>query len=231
VNDYSEIQQTLTRLSPSDRMQISLWLYELREGESRTLRVCEPGRHDPRGIMSVEEYLEFESRSPVRHEYVAGSVYAMSSVSRLHSAIQIRVLTAIEDHLRGRATCESHASDVKLRLKSAGKEHFYYPDLMVVCDPQRLEPPDAEYIRYPRLIVEVTSPSTESIDRREKLLMYKHIETLEEYVVIAQEECEVTICRRAQDWRPIVLNRLDERAEFRSLQLTLPVSQIYRDVE
>jgi Uma2 family endonuclease len=207
-------------------------MYELADGEQQGLRVAEVALayNDTRKFMTVDEYLAFELQSSVRHEYVAGDVFAMSGASRQHNRIVTRLLVSIETHLRG-GPCEAYSSDVKVRLKSNKKEHFYYPDLMVVCDRDigGTEGDDAHFVRHPRLIVEVLSPSTENIDRREKSLLYRQIDTLEEYVLVAQEECEVTICRRQQDWRPVIRNSLEELAEFRSIRLSLPLAHIYHD--
>ena len=87
------------------------------------------------------------------------------------------------------------------------------------------------YLRYPKLIVEVLSESTEMIDRREKLLNYPLIPTLAEYVLIAQGMHEITLHRRETQWRPIILTAKDAVVEFPSLKLSLPLAQIYEGVE
>jgi Uma2 family endonuclease len=85
------------------------------------------------------------------------------------------------------------------------------------------------FVRSPRLIAEVISPATENIDRREKLMMYREIASLEEYVLVAQEKCEITIFRRREQWRPVIYNALEDLAEFRSIGLSLTLGQIYSD--
>jgi Uma2 family endonuclease len=76
----------------------------------------------------------------------------------------------------------------------------------------------------------VLSPSTERIDRYEKALNYRHIATLEEFVLIAQNRPYMEIQRRADGWQSTVVTSLDATAEFRSVALTLPLQQIYEDV-
>jgi Uma2 family endonuclease len=111
------------------------------------------------------------------------------------------------------------------------RDYFYYPDMLVLSESDR----DADggesvpFVRTARLIAEVISPATENIDRREKAMMYREITSLEEYVLIAQEECEVAIFRRRQNWRPVICNALDDLAELRSIGLSLPLVHIYRD--
>jgi Uma2 family endonuclease len=85
------------------------------------------------------------------------------------------------------------------------------------------------YLEEPKLIVEVLSPSTERIDRREKALNYRQVATVEEYVVVAQDSPCVEFQRRADDWRPTIATSLDSIATFRSIALSLPLRQIYED--
>jgi Uma2 family endonuclease len=86
---------------------------------------------------------------------------------------------------------------------------------------------DEHYLRDPSLIVEVLSPSTENIDRREKLLNYPLIPTLHEYVLVAQETREITLHRREDHWRPVILTATTAPVEFRSIKLTVPLAQVY----
>jgi Uma2 family endonuclease len=180
--------------------------------------------------MTVDQYLAFEQQSPARHEFLAGEVFAMTGSSAQHNAIAARLFAALELHLRGTAW-QAFVSDVKVRVRTNMRDYFYYPDILVVSDADRREDGEERvlFVRNPRLIVEVISPSTENIDRREKAMMYRESATLEEYVIVAQEECEVTIFRRRQHWRPVVCNALEDTAEFRCIGLSLPLTNIYRD--
>jgi Uma2 family endonuclease len=86
------------------------------------------------------------------------------------------------------------------------------------------------YLQQPKLIIEVLSPSTEQIDRREKALNYHQIATLEEYVLVAQDRPHVEFLRRADDWRLTAVSSLDATAAFPSIGLSLPLTQIYEDL-
>jgi Uma2 family endonuclease len=180
--------------------------------------------------MTVDQYLAFELQSPARHEYLAGEVFAMTGSSSRHNAIAARLLVATVSHLRG-SPWQAFMSDVKVRVRTNMRDYFYYPDLLVISDSDRRADGSEkmQFVRGPKLIAEVISPATENIDRREKAMMYRELTTLEEYVLVAQEECEVTIYRRRQNWRPVVCNALEELAEFRSIGLSLPLAHIYRD--
>lgn len=146
--------------------------------------------------LSVEAYLEGEQHSEVRHEYLAGEVYAMTGASAAHNIIALNLATALHAHLRG-GPCRVFMSDMKLRLRHAQDDYFYYPDVMVACQPDD----NARFWReQPKLVVEVLSDSTERIDSREKLFAYQHIEALEEYVLVAQDRREVTLYRKSDGW-------------------------------
>jgi Uma2 family endonuclease len=180
--------------------------------------------------MTVDQYLAFELQSPSRHEYLAGEVFAMTGSSSQHNAIAARLFAATAAHLCGSL---SHAfmSEVKVRVRTNMRDYFYYPDMLVISDHDRRADSGerAPFVRSPRLIAEVISPATENIDRREKSMMYREIAALEEYVLVAQEKCEVTIFRRREQWRPVLYNALEDLVEFRSIGLSLPLAQIYSD--
>jgi Uma2 family endonuclease len=177
-------------------------------------------------FLSVEDYLRHEADGVVRHEYISGRVHAMSGSTVRHNIISRNLLTALHAHLRG-GPCQAFMNDVKVRLAVNREDIFYYPDVMVACGDIR---PELHYVRDPTLIVEVLSPSTESIDRREKLLNYPLIPTLQEYVLVAQDFREITLHRREEHWRPVVLTATAATVEFRSIRLTVPLAHIYEGV-
>jgi len=224
VNTVEEIQEAIRQLSRGGREVIADWLRDFIVEED--YRVAEPAAaYDARvnpGLMSIEEYLEFEEGSPIRHEYVAGQFFAMSGGSLEHELINGNLFAAIHAHLRG-GPCRSFINNFKLHLEVDESKFFYYPDVMVACGPNA----NIRFCTDPRLIVEVLSPSTERTDRREKASNYRQIPTLEEYVLIAQRTAEVTIYRRSERWAPLILRTFDETAEFRSIELSLPLGRIY----
>lgn len=134
--------------------------------------------------VSVEEYLRLEEARAVKHEYVAGERYALAGASKKHNEITVNIATRLAPAARS-GRCRVYASDVKLR---AAEDAFYYPDVMVVCGPRDEDPLIEE---APCLLVEVTSPSTEMIDRREKVMMYRRIPSLEAYVIVHQDRPRV----------------------------------------
>jgi Uma2 family endonuclease len=227
VHTVEEIKQAILQLSAAERESIATWLGS---GEDSSYAVGEPApayaNSQVSPLLTADEYLEFEQTADVRHEFVAGTLYAMAGPSKRHNRIAVNLIAAFHGHVRG-GPCEAYMSDVKLRLKVGHDDLFYYPDVMVAC--QR-EDASEYYLQLPKLIIEVLSPSTEKIDRREKALYYHQIATLEEYILIAQNRPHVEIQRRADDWQPTVVTSLDATAEFRSIGLSLPLTQIYESV-
>lgn len=123
----------------------------------------------PKNIkLSPDDYLAGEQRSDVKHEYDNGYVVAMVGASRAHNLIALTVASAVKSHVKGEP-CRTYISDTKVRIQTRSNDVFYYPDVMVSCDPN---PPSEYYEVKPVLIVEVLSPSTEMRDKLEKLSAY-----------------------------------------------------------
>ncbi|MDX9707603.1 MAG: Uma2 family endonuclease [Azospira sp.] len=178
--------------------------------------------------ISEDDYLVLEARSPVRHEYVCGEVYAMTGASLRHNVIAGNLFALLRAHLRG-TPCRAFVSDAKLRIAKAGA--YYYPDVMVTCDPRHLTVgSDDLVVEAPKLIVEVLSTSTEGIDRREKLTAYRGIPSLVEYVLVAQDEAKIEIHRRQGDigWEIVTLTPGDP-VELKSLEFTSDFPAIYEE--
>jgi Uma2 family endonuclease len=172
--------------------------------------------------LSVDEYLEREAVSLVRHEYLAGQVFAMTGGTRRHNRIAGRIFNAIDNHL-GEGLCEAYIADVKVRFQINTDEYLYYPDVLVSCEPEESE----QYVQHPKLIIDVAPPSTENPDWPEKTLVCDSIPSLQEYVIVAQDRPQVTLLRRSAQWQQIVYSALDDVVEFRSIGLSMPLSKIY----
>lgn len=177
--------------------------------------------------IGVEEYLAGELQSQERREYLGGSVYAMAGTSVRHNLIAGNIFSSLRAHLKGKP-CQVLMSDVKVRLQISEEDVFYYPDVMVACHPKDTEP---YFKRYPQVLIEVLSPETESIDRREKFLSYIQIETLMEYVLVAQDKMELTVFRRANKWQPEIFKAVDSLLSVNSLGFSMPLNLIYEGIK
>jgi Uma2 family endonuclease len=178
-------------------------------------------------FLTVEEYLKVEESSDIRHEYVDGEIFAMAGASEEHNLIATNIIALLRPHLRG-TPCRAFVSDMKVKVKVQKADIFYYPDLLVTCDPNDSE----RYFKtHPTLIVEVLSNSTKTIDKREKRLNYQSIESLQEYVLVSQEEIKVEVYRQDDEgnWLLEILGK-DDELQLTSVGLTLTMSDIYEDV-
>ncbi|MCC3489056.1 MAG: Uma2 family endonuclease [Microcoleus sp. PH2017_25_DOB_D_A] len=176
--------------------------------------------------VSPECYLEGEKVSPIKHEYRQGEIYAMAGASDAHETICINLVNLLTSHVRGRG-CRIYAGNMKARIEEA--DVFYYPDIMVTCDERDRS---LQYFkRYPRLIVEVLSPTTAAFDRGNKFADYRTIETLQEYVVINQESIGVECYRRNSEGRwELYPYGVGAEVRLDSADFQCPIASIYEDV-
>jgi len=174
--------------------------------------------------MSVDAYLAFEEQSAIKHEFIAGEVYAMAGVTFRHGRIALNIARHLHTAAHARA-CAIVLSEVKLR---AGPDRIYYPDLILACG----RATDVELIvDEPSLIAEVTSPSTRATDRREKLDAYLNIPSLRSYLIVEQRRRHVLCYTRGAngEWsREEVQGDGDIALPFLDARIT--VDQIYEDV-
>jgi len=167
--------------------------------------------------------LKGELTNEIKHEYVNGQTFAMAGASENHNTISLNVVSEFRMHLK-KTPCRPFASDMKLKTSTGS---YRYPDIMVICDN---ETEDKYFKTKPVILVEVLSRSTRKIDEKEKLIEYINIPTLKEYVIIEQDVADITVYRKSDDWRSTHYF-LGEEIHFESIDLTIPVSEIYLHVE
>ena len=174
--------------------------------------------------LSVSEYIAWEEGNTIKHEYVAGEVYAMTGVSARHNLITLNLVRALWQRARGRG-CRVFATDVKLRV--AG-DRIYYPDVMVACGAAGEV---ALIVTEPSMVIEVTSPSTRATDRREKLEAYMRLHSLRVYLIVEQRRKHVLVYTRhgGADWtRQEVSGDGEVALEF--LDASVSLEEIYEDI-
>jgi Uma2 family endonuclease len=177
--------------------------------------------------LSPAEYLEREEKNPVKCEYVDGEVYARSGAKRRHNLITSNLVRRAREAADNRKGCQVFGSDMKVYVETYNS--FYYPDLSVCRDGSDR---NEFFLVRPCFIVEVTSPSTASIDRREKRRSYTTLESLREYAIVDQDRMRVELYRReSSGWRGYILDQSDDVVESSCLGLRLDLRQIYEGVE
>jgi Uma2 family endonuclease len=185
--------------------------------------MADAARDIPR--MSATEYLQMEKQATSRHEFVNGVVYAMAGGSRRHNMIVNSIFAALSAGLR--APCEIFTVDVKVNVEATNEQDFFYPDVVATCS----ELDNDEYlIKYPSLVVEVLSRSTEGADRGYKFDAYKKLPSLQEYVLVHQERARVEIFRRRTDWQQEVYEP-EAAILLDSIGATVPIAQFYRRIK
>ena len=177
--------------------------------------------------MSVEEYLAWEPLQETRYEYVHGEVLAMTGGTIPHNDIAINLLTILLPQIRAEG-CRLNMADVKLQIDTSGL--YYYPDLIVSCDPRDLNA--RKFIQFPKLIVEVLSPGTANKDRGDKFRDYQSIPTLQEYLLIDSEKISAECYRRGEGrmWLYYPYNAGDA-INLESLGISVSIEQLYIGID
>ncbi|MFN5513394.1 MAG: Uma2 family endonuclease [Cyanobacteriota bacterium] len=179
--------------------------------------------------LAPEDYLRLEEKSLLKHEYIDGEIYAMAGTTDSHNTIALNLAVLIRNHLRG-TNCRVYFADIKARLEE--RNRFYYPDLLVTCDPKDAETPT--YKCFPKLVIEVLSDSTESFDRGAKFSDYQTLASLEEYVLVNSRRRQVEIYRRAEapGWQWQYFNHTPDHPALTlaSVGLDLTLAEVYEDV-
>ena len=176
--------------------------------------------------ISPEDYLAGEELSPIKHEYIDGQVYAMAGASDAHVTITGNLFALLRNHVRGTG-CRVYMADMKVQIDTANI--FYYPDIMVTCDPRDKALPNHK--KYPCLIVEVLSPTTEAFDRGDKFINYQQLETLQEYVVINQKLQRLECFRRnAEGFWVLQYYLPGSEIHLASIDFRISMDALYEDV-
>jgi Uma2 family endonuclease len=216
------LQQAIRALTRYQREELAEWI--LNSGDFEEF-IAETGlawgMSAERHTLTVEEFLAIEAGGSVRHEYIGGEMFEMRPPMPRHEVIVANLLGLLRQQ-SGPGPASVIASNLGLRLRVDDADLFYRPDILIASGAT-----SQSYVTEPRAVIEVFSPITEDIDRREKVLNYRRVATLEEYLLIAQRSPQVIVFRRDEQWRPIELTALDAVVEARSLQMSMRLRDIY----
>lgn len=179
--------------------------------------------------ISPQEYLALERASEVRHQYYLGEMFAMSGASREHNLINGSLYRHIAGQLAGGA-CEAYVNDMRVKVSASGL--YTYPDLVVSCADRKFEDAEVDTLLNPVVIGETLSESTEAYDRGKKFAQYKKLESLREYVLVAQDRvCVEHFLRQGEQWILTTLEHLDDTLELPSIGCRVPLRDIYARVQ
>ena len=174
--------------------------------------------------MTPEEFLAWEKTQEIRHEYVNGDVIAMAGGTIAHNDLAISLLLRLAPHVKSRG-CRINVADVKVQIR----RRYRYPDLVVTCDDR--DKRAINLFQYPKVIVEVMSPSTESTDRGKKWREYQSIDTLQEYVLISPNELAIEVYQRQVDsiWQYVTYES-GSQFQLESLEFACAIEDIYESI-
>jgi Uma2 family endonuclease len=176
-----------------------------------------------------EEYLILERKADYKSEYVNGQIIAMSGASRKHNLISGNFYGEVRQQLRGRP-CEAYSSDMRVKVSPTGL--YTYPDVVVACGEIRFEDVDTDTLLNPTVIVEVLSPSTEAYDRGGKFAHYRRLESLQEYLLVAQDKVWIEhYVRQGTKWVLSEASTLDERVHCAAIGCDVALRDIYDKVQ
>ena len=175
-----------------------------------------------------EEYLALERLAEFKSEYIDGRIVAMTGASKPHIMIAGNIYMGLRGRFRG-GPCNAYMSDMRVRIGDG--QRYTYPDVVAACG-ERFADGTLDTLVNPALIVEVLSPGTERYDRGEKFLHYRLIESLQEYVLVAQDRVLVErFVRHGEFWTLSAFSDLDATLELASVGCTLALREIYENVE
>lgn len=174
------------------------------------------------------EYLDYERQAEYKSEYIARQIVAMSGVSYEHSLINGNLARVLSTQTLD-GPCAVHASDLRVKVRTRGM--YTYPDIVVVCGAPQFEDAHVDTLLNPTVIIEVLSPSTEGYDRGAKFGYYRALPSLQEYLLVTQDQALVEhFVRAGDDWILSVADDLAAVVQLPAISCTLPLAEIYRRV-
>lgn len=175
------------------------------------------------------EYLALERQAELKHEYIDGRIIPWLGATLAHCEIMGNLTFVLHSCFKGRA-CQVYAS--QMRVRAAHGRSYLYPDVVAIRGEMQAADDVWDTLTNPTLIIEVLSPSTEAYDRGEKFAHYRTIETLQQYMLVAQDRPVVDVfARHGEFWRVQTITDLDQAVELTSVGCTIPLRDIYENVE
>lgn len=180
----------------------------------------------PNYYLTPDEYLALERKAEFKSEYMDGVVYALAGGSERHSLLATNIITSLSVQLRSRP-CKVYSSDLKIGTPKL--QRFFYPDVSVVCGDVQFSDDQKDVILNPILIVEVSSESTAAYDRGKKFLSYQQLNSLQDYLLVSQDEILVEGYARQGNntWLYTKVTGLEATLALASVNCQLALRDIY----
>lgn len=177
--------------------------------------------------MTVVDYLAWEERQELKHEYIDGKIIEMTGGTADHSLIKVNILFS----LRARANRQEfkiYNGDMRIQISQS---RYVYPDLSVARRPAMYEDDKELSLLNPVFVVEVTSPSSETRDRVDKRGFYFDAPSIDAYLIIDQDRVHAHLNTRGGDgWLTREFTSLDDVIQLPMLDCALPLVEVYLDI-
>lgn len=183
----------------------------------------------PKRYITPDDYLKAERAAEFKSEYFAGEVFAMTGATRRHNLVVGNLAGNLSQQLKA-CTCEVYASRMRVKVSATGL--YTYPDVVVVCGEPLFEDGHQDTLLNPTLLIEAFSKSTENYDRGKKFGHYRRVESLQEYLLIAQDQPQVEhyLRRENNQWLLSEAAGLDAVLRLPSIECTLSLAEVYEKV-
>lgn len=180
-------------------------------------------------FITAADYLALERQAESKSEYLNGCIYAMSGASQGHNTIVFNLARRIGNQLDGKP-CQGYVNDMRVKVSPTGL--YTYPDVVVVCDEPRFEDKQLDTLLNPKMIIEVLSESTEKYDRGAKFAHYRTLDSLTDYLLVAQNQpCIEHFQRQADEsWRYSVAQDLEAEIDIPTISCVLRLAEVYERV-
>ncbi len=186
--------------------------------------------HETKLYLTPQNYLAEEREAETKSEYYAGRVYAMSGASETHNLIVWNITGELRSRLKKR-TCKGYPSDMRVKVSPTGL--YTYPDVTVVCGKTEFDDKHKDTLLNPTVIIEVLSESTEAYDRGKKFAHYRTLDSLSEYLLVAQDGVAIDQYVRQTDgrWLLTAYRGLGAVARISAIDCELPLAEVYDKVD
>jgi len=183
----------------------------------------------PQPHYTPEEYLALERTAGYKSEYINGEIYPMVGGTHQHTALVYNIGGQLHTQLQGRS-CDAYIGEMRVRVSATGM--YTYPDVVVVCGEEQMADEHNDTVLNPTVIFEVLSPSTALYDRGDKFAHYQSLESLTDYVLVAQDRVRVEhFARQGDAWLLTVANNLSDGLYLAAIDCTLPLAKAYLYVD
>jgi len=178
--------------------------------------------------MTEDEYLALEDAADEKHEFINGEIIAMAGGTLRHAALILNVGAELKRAL-SRRPCLVLSGDARVNVDATGM--YTYPDLSIVCGLVERAPKSRTTLANPMVLVEVLSPSTEAYDRGAKFAHYRHLPSLQAYVLVAQDAPRIEVYQRVADGGWLLKEAETGEILIPCLEVALDVDAVYRGLE